>query len=132
MNEPGVDADLLGELPSMADGPLAEVRAGHSGPETGPRQGVDAEVTLEVEEVLARDVPHLADLVVADPDVSATEPLHVVEVGADVEVRPLVPQLPVRRDVLLHGRSRYAVPRDRGHRLGPGHPHPLARGGQAV
>ena len=62
------EADLGGGPGREVDRGLAEVGAGDARPEPRPRERVDPEVALEVEDVEARDVADLLALVVAEPD----------------------------------------------------------------
>jgi DNA helicase-2/ATP-dependent DNA helicase PcrA len=61
-----------------------------------------------MQQVLAGDVPDLFDLVRAKPIPAALERLHVVELRAGVDGRPLVPQSPVGLHVFVHDHSLYS------------------------
>src|SRR5215208_6427834 len=63
MDEAGRQTQLRRQPPRVGDGPLREVGTGHPRPEPGPGERVQAEVALEVEQVLARDIADLLDLV---------------------------------------------------------------------
>src|SRR2546425_8633734 len=79
----------------------AEIGAGHLRPETSPRQRVDPEMALEMEQLEPVDRPYFVDLVGLQPDAAALEPLEVVEGRGLVDPRPLVPQLVIGADRLM-------------------------------
>jgi hypothetical protein len=60
-HEAGVEAGLGGQEPGLLDRPLGEVDPGDPGPPPGPRERVQPEVALQVEQVLAGDVADLLD-----------------------------------------------------------------------
>src|SRR6185369_967641 len=67
------EADLGGGPRREIDCGLAEVGAGDARPEARPRQRVNPEVALEVEQLQPADVADLLELVLAEPDSAALE-----------------------------------------------------------
>ena len=86
------EAEVGRQLAGQADRGRREVGAGDRRPEPRPRQGVDAEVALQVEERPAVDVADRLDLVVAQPDATLAEAGQVVEVAVLVDRRPRLPE----------------------------------------
>jgi hypothetical protein len=62
LHELGVQSELRGQLSRPLDGRGREVQPNHPGAATGPAQRVDAEVALQVDDVLAGDVSDLDEL----------------------------------------------------------------------
>ena len=105
------EAELVGERPRQLDGGRREVRAGDARPEPRPRQRVDPEMALQVEQRPTRDIADELDLVRPEPDAAGPEALEVVEVTRRVDRGPGVPQRLVRGE-------RLGIPiRSAGHRL---------------
>src|ERR687893_2926309 len=94
-DELGLDPDLGGEPSRRFDGGGREVEARDAGAVAGPTQRVLAEVALQVEELLARDVAHLLELEGAEVLLAGLEARDVVELAADVDRDALVPAGPV-------------------------------------
>jgi hypothetical protein len=63
-DEGRVEAELGCHAGRELDGPLGEVDAGDLGAQPGPRERIDSEVALEVQQNLAADGTDLLDLVV--------------------------------------------------------------------
>ena len=101
-DERGVDAELGRDPGRELDGPLGEVDARDLRTQAGPRERIDPEVALEVQQGLASDRADLLDLVVTNPDAAPLEFLEVVEGASGIDLGPLVPQRSVRREVLVH------------------------------
>ena len=109
-------ARLDRELTSERDRRVAEVHAGHmGGAEARPRQRVEPEVALHMQERLARDVADLGALpgAIRTSSEIVAEPLDVVERAGRVDRGPRVPELPVVGDLAL-------VPAHRRHLIGAG------------
>ena len=83
---------------SVASSRASRIEAGEKStpvtvrPEARPRQRVEPEVALEMEEALARDVAERRDLVRPDADAALPEPRDVVELALGVDLRPGIPQ----------------------------------------
>ena len=105
-----VQAGLGGQEPGLLDAALGDVDPGHPGPAPGPGERVQPEMALQVEQVLAGDIADLVDQERVQVDAAARLPaLDVVELRADVDRRPLVPEGAVGGDTRVHARS---LPRD--------------------
>jgi len=76
----GLQLQLDGEGARELQGPFGEVHAGDVRPQPGPRQGVQAEVALQVEEVLPGHRSDLLELEVVQMRPAGLEPLQVVQV----------------------------------------------------
>ena len=104
-DEARVQAELRRQSRGELDRLGREVRPRDVRAQPRPRQRVDPEMALEVQERLAVHVADLFELVVAQTDPSGAELVQAVEVRRFVDAGPLVPQLAVAFEELVHGRS---------------------------
>ena len=91
----GIDALVLRERTRRLDGVLGEVEARNVRSPARPRQRVEAEVTLEMQEVATGDVTDLVELDGPQRALSGAEAVDVVELRCDVQWCALVPLQPV-------------------------------------
>src|SRR5829696_9040741 len=101
LHERGFQAHIGGQIAGRLYGGDREVEARNAGPAAGPAQGVDPEVALEVQQVLARHVADLLYLERLQALLTTLERGLVVELPRDVDGDPLVPAGPVRLPPLL-------------------------------
>ena len=90
------DAKVGGELAGEPDRRRGEVDSRDACAQPSPRQRVEAEVALEVEQALALDVADRGDLIRPDAHAPFAEAGHVVELALRVHLRPRVPEALVR------------------------------------
>jgi hypothetical protein len=90
-DEAGIEIRLLRKRVRRVDRGLREVEADYRGAAPRPREAVEPEVALQVDEPLARDVADLLDLERPQRRAARAEPLDVVEVARDVDRNALVP-----------------------------------------
>ena len=98
VDEAGLDRQLPREAPGVSDRSLREVDPGHPGAAARPRQGVEPEVALQVEERLPAHVTHPFEFDGIQRLAPGLETLHVVELAGDVELGPRVPEIAVGAD----------------------------------
>ena len=89
--EAGVEVGSGGEVAGDADRGFAEVDAGHVRTRPSPRQGVQSEVALKMEQRAACDRAQFVGLEVAEPTRALEESRHVVQVAPGMDRNPLVP-----------------------------------------
>ncbi len=85
-------AELVGEPCGELDRRGRDVGAGNDRAEPRPRQGVDPEVALQVEQRLAGDITDQLDLVGSKAHAARPECREVVEVARGVDRRPGIPK----------------------------------------
>lgn len=103
LDEVGLDADALRDAASRGHRLAGEVEARDPGATTGPRQRVQAEVALQVDQVQPIDRTDRLDLDGPQRVVRAgDEALGVVEAAADVVGDPLVPEAAVQLELGTH------------------------------
>jgi hypothetical protein len=102
-DKPGVEAGLRSERVGGFDAGSGEVEADDRRAAARPGERVEAEVALEVDEALARDVPRLLDLERVERAPPGPEALDVVEAAGSVNRDALVPPGPVCRQAGVQG-----------------------------
>ena len=105
LDEARVEPEVRRQLARERDRGRREVDAGDLRAEPRPRQRVEPEMALQVEQRLAGHVAEGRDLVGLDPDAALAEAGDVVEVALGVQLRPRVPQ------ALVGGERRLEVDR---------------------
>src|SRR5687767_9849942 len=101
VHERGFQRHLLCQPPGRLYGRGREVQARNAGAAAGPAQGVDPEVALEVQQLLASHVADLVYLERLQALLAALETGHVVELPRDVDRDTLVPAGPVHLPPLI-------------------------------
>src|SRR2546430_9255806 len=103
LNETRTQADILREGAGLGDRRGGEIDAGDARAQAGPAQGVEAEVALQVKQILSvdrSDLPHLVRAKLVQTRLEVGDP---IEVGPVVDAGPLVPERAIGLEVLLHG-----------------------------
>jgi hypothetical protein len=95
------------DVASGVDGGRREVEARDLRPGARPRQGVEPEVTLEMQESQTGDVAERLDVAPARAALVAQPPVDVVEARPDVDRGAVVPIGAVRSETLVHAPGRY-------------------------
>jgi hypothetical protein len=115
LHELRLDARVAGEPARRLDRRPREVQPGDARAATRPRQRVEPEVALRMDERDSVHVAHFVKLEGAQRRCAGEEPGHVVEVAGDVDRDTLVPHGAIQRFVLVrHGGQSSASRRGRG------------------
>src|SRR5215208_2208421 len=109
VHERGFQSHIRGQPAGRLYGWCREVQARNVGAAAGPAQGVDPEVALEVQQVLATHVADLVYLEGLQALLATLEGGYVVEFSRDVDRDPLVPVGPVRLPPLVAPFTHYSL-----------------------
>ena len=102
LNETRVKADVLRQCARLADRRVREIGPGNPCAQTGPAQGVESKVALQVEKLLSIDGSDLRHLVRPELVQAGLEVGDPVEVGPVIDAGPLVPEGAIGLEVLIH------------------------------
>ena len=97
LEEAGLDTQLVRQAPGVCDR-LLRSQPLSPGAAARPRQGVETEVALQVEERFALDITDSLNLDGVQGVASCLEALDIVEIALDVELGPTVPEVAVGTD----------------------------------